>query len=139
MKVSAIAFFYIPVLTTSHQQFKQVPKTPAPNPATVLLITPGENILSVLDLNTSKLKKKPPVHKAYLNYIPKYPIYKPPIPLVFTKCVNISLVLPPLNLPSESNYLANLAFSNGEIVKISGIVAKAPAKPLVKGVPSDYF
>jgi len=32
-----------------------------------------------------------------------------------------------------------LAFSKGEIVKISGIVAKAPAKPLVIGLPSDYF
>lgn len=47
-------------------------------------------------------------------------------------------LIPPLNLPFESNCLANLAFSNADITKISGIVPMAPAMPLVKGVPSHY-
>lgn len=51
----------------------------------------------------------------------------------------MSFVLPPLNFPSESNYLASFAFSKGEITKISGMVAIAPAIPLENGVPYSCF
>lgn len=80
--------------------------------------------------------KNPAVQRAYLNYIPTYPIYKPPNPLVLIKC-SITYLVPPVNLPSASSYLANLAFSKGEIVKISGMVARAPATPLLTGEPLD--
>lgn len=79
--------------------------------------------------------KNPNVQRAYLNYIPVYPIYNPPTPLVFVKCSKTYLV-PPENFPSASNYLANFAFSKGEMVRISGIVDMAPAIPLVKADPS---
>ena len=97
-------YFYILVLHTSHQVFRQVPKTPAKNPLKTsvknALLTPKVSLTN--DLLTSNDKKNPPVHKAYLIYIPKYPAYRPPrYPLLEIKSLIASDV--DLNLPSLSN------------------------------------
>ena len=59
------------------------------------------------------------------------------MPLVLIKWAKVWFI--DLNLPSLSNYWASLAFSKGLIVQTSGKVAKAPANPFVKGLPSVYF
>mmetsp|Transcript_124383 Transcript_124383/g.311009 ORF Transcript_124383/g.311009 Transcript_124383/m.311009 type:complete len:265 (+) Transcript_124383:171-965(+) len=131
--VSANAFFWTTERHTSVQQFKAVPVAPAAKPESTSCASLLDTIDATPLLYTSKVRKKPPVHKHCLTCMPAYPIINPLKPRVFRMCFAMSAE--PLNFPSLSSCAASLMFSSGEIAITSGTVPIAPARPLETAVP----
>merc|ERR1712045_183792 len=99
-KVSASAFFCTTERHTSVQQFKAVPVAPAAKPDRTSWASLLDTTLATAPLYTSRVKKKPPVHKHCLTCVPAYPIISPPKPRVLKMCFAMSA--DPLNFPSLS-------------------------------------
>merc|ERR1719444_775831 len=69
-KVSAKAFFCTTERQTSVQQFRAVPVAPAKKPEHTSWASLLENMLAHAPLYTSKVRKKPPVHKHWRTCMP---------------------------------------------------------------------